>query len=259
MRILAGHDGGSGCAWYRLQMPLTELGKHGCQVTIGTAGTEAVRSKRGQFDVIVGQMLAAHDQSQLSTWRRLSAHGRLVYEIDDDPFSVETANWQAYSTFARASVIDAVTHSAEVAGLVTVTTEPLARVMRKINPDVAVLPNYVPGWVCDHQRPSRDRLRVGWAGGSSHGRDIRLVTRPLREFLDRNPGWDGLLCGTDFRPAVRHDRVGFTPWVDVMKDPRAYYGSLDFDVGLAPLQWTVFASVEVATSRRWSTRRWAFR
>ena len=242
MRVLAGHDGGSGCAWYRVVLPLSELGKHGHQVTIGTAGTEAVRSRRGQFDVIVGSMLAGHDPSQLGTWRRLSAHGRLVYEIDDDPFSVETVNWQAYSTFARADVIDSVSHAAEVASLVTVTTEPLARVMRQHNPNVAVLPNCVPGWVCDHQRPRRDRLRVGWAGGASHGRDIQLVTRPVREFLNRNPGWDGHLVGTDYRPAVKHDRVGFTNWVSVMGNPRAFYESLDFDVGLAPLQWTVFAS-----------------
>jgi hypothetical protein len=242
VRILAGHDGSSGCAWYRMIMPLCEMGKHGHDVTIGTAGTRAVKSRRGQFDIITGQMLAAHDQSQLSTWRRLAAHGRLVYEIDDNPFSVEPVNWQAYSTFARADVIDAVTHSAEVASLVTVTTEPLAGVMRKINPNVAVLPNCVPGWVCDLERPRRERPRVGWVGGASHGRDIRLITRPLEQFLNRNPGWDGHLGGTDFRPAIKHERVGFTPWVSVTENPRPFYEAIDFDIGLAPLQWTVFAS-----------------
>ena len=161
MRILAGHDGASGCAYYRMVLPLSELGKHGHDVTLGTAGTEAARSKRGQFDVIVGQMLASHDLSQLSTWRRLSAHGRLVYEIDDDPFNVETVNWQAYSTFAKADVIDAVSHSAQVSSLVTCTTGPLAKVMREHNPNVAVLPNCVPGWVCDHQRERHGRPRVG--------------------------------------------------------------------------------------------------
>jgi glycosyltransferase involved in cell wall biosynthesis len=223
-------------------LPLTELGKHGHDVTIGTAGTKAVTSRRGRFDIIVGQMLAAHDQSQLSTWRRLSAHGRLVYELDDNPFAVEQVNWQAYSTFARADVIDAVSHSAEVAALVTCTVEPLAKVMREHNPNVAVLPNCVPGWVCEHQRTRHARPRVGWLGGASHGRDIRLVARPVREFLNRNPGWDGHLIGTDFRPAIKHERIEFTNWVSVYADPRPFYEAIDFDIALAPLQWTVFAS-----------------
>jgi glycosyltransferase involved in cell wall biosynthesis len=107
---------------------------------------------------------------------------------------------------------------------------------------VAILPNYVPGWVLDHQRPRRDRPRVGWAGGSSHGRDIQLITRPVQRFLDRHPGWDATLAGMDFRPAFKHDRVGFTPWVHVLDSPRPFYESVDFDIGLAPLQWTVFAS-----------------
>jgi glycosyltransferase involved in cell wall biosynthesis len=221
-------------------LPLSEVGKHGHQVTLGTSGTKAATSRRGQFDIIVGQRLSGHDQ--ISTWRRLAAHGRLVYELDDDPFSIEPVNWQAYSTFQRADVLDAVSHCAEVASLVTVTTQPLAEVMRKHNPNVAVLPNYIPAWVCDHQRTRHDRPRVGWCGGSSHGRDIQLIVRPVRQFLDRNPGWDMTLAGMDFRPAFKHDRVGFTPWVHVLEDPAPFYESLDFDIGLAPLQWTVFAS-----------------
>jgi glycosyltransferase involved in cell wall biosynthesis len=240
VKVLAGHDGGTGCAWYRMEVPLRELGRHnGHEVTVVAAGTEAARSRPGQYDIIAAERLS--ENGQMGTWRRLSAHGRLVYELDDDCFSVEPANWQAYSTFTRADVQDAIAHCAEVADLVTVSTQPLAEVMGKFNPNTVVLPNFIPGWVLDlPERPRRDHPRAGWMGGSSHGRDIQMIAAPLRRFLDRHPGWDGWLAGVDFRPAVRHRRTGFTPWIQVNTDPESFYSSIDFDIGLAPLMPSAF-------------------
>ena len=195
----------------------------------------------GQFDIITAQRLS--EQHQLGTWRRLSTHGRLVYELDDDCFSVEPVNWQAYSTFSRADVQDAIAHCCEVADLVTVSTEPLAQVMRQYNPNVAVLPNFIPRRVLDlPERPHREFPRIGWMGGASHGLDMQIICSPLRRFLDRPEfaKWDAHVCGVDFRPAIRHPRAGYTPWIPVLTDPDGFYSSIDFDIGLAPLRWSVF-------------------
>jgi glycosyltransferase involved in cell wall biosynthesis len=124
---------------------------------------------------------------------------------------------------------------------VTVTTEPLAEVMRKQNPNVAVLPNFIPGWVCDLPRAERERPLLGWAGGASHGRDIGAIAAPVRRFLNRFPGWDFMLRGVDYRPTIRHERCCTAPWIHVVDDPRGYYESVDFDIGLAPLVPSVFA------------------
>lgn len=231
------HDA-SGCGYYRITMPLQEMARHGHDVKL-MLGESVKAQDAAQWPLIVGQRVDKYDA--LPAWRRFRAASKLVYEIDDDIFSIEPVNWQAYGIYARQITQDAVAHCMETADLVTVTTEPLAQVMRQYNGNVVVLPNHVPGWVRDIDRPRRERPVAGWQGGASHGRDIQVIAAPLRRFLDRFGTWDAHLLGTDYRPTIRHGRCRFTPWVNIAQDPRAYYSAIDFDIGLAPLHPTVFA------------------
>lgn len=236
------HDA-SGCGWYRITMPLRELARHGHDVKL-MIGSDVRAKDAAEWPLIVGQRVDKHDA--LPAWRRFRARSRLVYEIDDDVFSIEPTNWQAYGIYSRGDTLDAVAHCAETADLVTVTTEPLATVMRQYNDRVTVLPNHVPGWLCDYERPPNERPVAGWGGGASHGADIGLVARPMREFLTRHPGWDGHLMGTDYRPTIKHDRVGFTPWINVGEEPEAFYKAIRYDIGLAPLVPSVFSTSKSA-------------
>lgn len=224
------HDGG-GCGWYRIKLPLGEVARHGHDVKIVLGRDVSVADAR-TWPLIIAERLDKHDA--LPLWRRLRATSKLVYEIDDDIFNVPPVNWQAYGTYSKKDTQDAVAHAAEVANLVTVTTEPLAEVMRAYNDNVAILPNYIPGWVCD--LPDTDHpLAVGWSGGASHALDIAEVAAPVRKFLDRNPDWSMRLMGTDYRPTIRHERTSFTPWIPVTSDPEGFYSAPDWDIGLAPL------------------------
>ena len=229
MRVFAMHDGG-GCGYYRITLPLTEMARHGHDVKI-MLGKDVRVSDAATWPLIIAERIDKYDA--LSPWRRLRATSKLIYEIDDDIFNVGPVNWQAYGTYSQRDTQDAVAHAAEVADLVTVTTEPLAEVMRAWNDNVAVLPNYLPGYVCD--LPREPGLTVGWAGGASHALDIAIVAAPVRRFLDRNPDWSMRLMGTDYRPTIRHERVTFTPWVKITDETRAFYQRIDWDIGLAPL------------------------
>ena len=224
-------------------MPLAELGRRGHDVKL-MLGDKVRAADAAEWPLIVGQRVDKHDA--LPLWRRFRVRSRLVYEIDDDVFSIERTNWQAYGIYSRRDTLDAVAHCAETADLVTVTTEPLARVMREYNGNVTVLPNHVPGWVCDYERPRGERPVVGWGGGASHGADIGLVANPLRRFLDRFPGWDACLMGTDYRPTIKHDRVSFIPWINVGEEPEAFYKAIRYDIGLAPLVPSVFSASKSA-------------
>ncbi len=253
LKVFAGHDGGSGCAWYRMQMPLEELGKHdGFDVTFaaigdyGGAQPQAVTARDLQdYDVIVAQRWNKH--GGLGVWRQArTPFSRLVYDLDDDVFQIGPENWGAYSLYGRADIRDATAHAAETADLVTVSTPALAEVMREYNPAVAVLPNCLPDWVPDLPREPRARPRVGWMGGASHGLDIGEPAEPVRGFLKRFPGWDLHLGGSDYRPTYAHagvpeDRMFYSPWVQVNTDPEGYYASVDFDIGLVPLVETPFS------------------
>ena len=228
----------SGCGYYRIRLPMEQLAKHGHDVKTAV-GYDVVPSDAAQWPLIVGQRVDKH--AALPAWRRFRARSKLVYEIDDDVFNVEQYNWQAYGVYSRGEVQDAVAHAAEVANLVTVTCQPLAEVMQKHSENVVILPNFIPEFAIDLPRPRRERPVAGWGGGASHGRDIGLIAQPLRRFLDRHPEWDARLMGTDYRPTIKHPRCGFTPWVDITKDDRAYYRAIDFDIGLAPLVPSVFS------------------
>lgn len=239
--------------WYRMELPLRELrDQGGWDVTFADAGdnghphTITLADLQG-FDIIVAQRWNKH--TGLEVWRKArTPFSRLVYELDDDVFNVTPENWNAYQLYGRGDIRDAVAHAAEVSDLVTVSTEPLAQVMREYNPNVAVLPNCVPGWVLDLPREPRPRPRVGWMGGASHGVDIGVVASPVRRFLRRFGNWDLQLNSTDYRATFRApaSRVFFRPWTQVNTHPHKFYSDIDFDIGLAPLYPTTFSSSKSA-------------
>jgi glycosyltransferase involved in cell wall biosynthesis len=251
LRVFGGHDGGSGCAYFRMEVPLKEMAKHdGFDVEFAAAGDYAgtdipvitAETLKG-YDVIVAQRWNKH--SGLGVWRRARGpFNRLVYDIDDDVFNVTAENWAAFKLYNRPDIRDATAHAAETADLVTVSAEPLAEVMRQFNDHVIVLPNHVPGWVLDLPRVYQRRPRIGWQGGASHGLDIGVVAEPVRQFLEKFPKWDLQLNGTDYRPTFAADpaRMFYEKWIQVNTDPENYYRTIDFDIGLAPLVPTAFSS-----------------
>ena len=228
--------GPSGCGFYRIVLPFDELERHGWKT--GYMPGQPPPESAG-YRVVAAQRMDKH--AALPDWRRMRLKHRLVYEIDDDIFSIQQVNWQAYRTYARGEAQDAVAHAAQVADIVTVSTEPLAEVMRARtgHRDIRVLPNCIPGGVLDVE-PYRDRKHfvAGWAGGSSHGADLAMIAPALREFLDGDKRARLHLAGTDFRKTIGR-RAAFTDWVPV-DDSLDYYRNLGFDAGLCPLTGTVF-------------------
>ena len=240
MKIFAGHDGGSGCMYYRIRLPLEQLAAHGHEVTFASADIDegpgiTARSMAGH-DVVIGQRFNKPGGVHLFREAR-TAQSRLVYELDDDVFHVTADNFAAHHMWQRPDILDAATHAMEVADMITCSTQPLAEVLSEWNPNVVVLENRIPGWVCDTERKRRDRPAVGWAGGASHGVDVGLIVSPVKRFLKRFPGWDFRLAGTDYRPTFKAGkRAVYSKWVHVNDDERGYFTSPDWDIGLAPVE-----------------------
>lgn len=229
MRIFGFHDGHA-CGYYRMTLPLSELAKHGHEVDLNVGWHERCRD----YPIVVGQRV--NRPEALPIWRRLATPGRrLVWETDDDMFSIDPTNASAWFTHGP-HVTDAVTFAAAAADLVTVSTEPLADVMRPYNSNVVVLPNHFDGGLLDLVRPQRDRVTIGWAGGDSHLRDFDSVAAPLRRFLLRNPDVDFHNIGTSYLRPFRL-RGRYTGWQAGVWD---YYRTIDFDIGIAPLADTEF-------------------
>jgi glycosyltransferase involved in cell wall biosynthesis len=222
------HDGHA-CGMYRVLMPFDQMAAAGLNVATHCGWTEDAR----RYRVIVGQRISR--THALPIWRRLRQNHRLVYETDDDLWSIDPTNFAA-SLAHGADAIDAAEQAIAAAHMVTASTEALAEVLRQLHDNVVVLPNHIPAGLLGVERPRRGRVTVGWAGGDSHLRDIAMVAPILRRFFARNPAVDFHTIGTDFRSGMalpgRH-----TDWEP---DIWAYYRRIDFDVGLAPLVDSVF-------------------
>lgn len=214
-----------------MHQPLDELARHGHETVVVPAKSDQTA---GGFDVVVGQMIGDN-----RWWRRLRRDAKLIYELDDDPFEIERIN-PSYVVYSDLVVRDNIAHGIEVADLVTVTTELLAERMRKHNPNVVAIENRIDEFVLMMQRPRRDKVVVGWAGGGSHGRDVELCAYGLRRALDLNPQAEGHFIGADFRWLVKHP-LRHTEWCQKTTD---YYKLIDFDIGIIPLVDTPFGVVK---------------
>jgi glycosyltransferase involved in cell wall biosynthesis len=223
-----------GGGYYRIQLPLDELAKHGHETSLERARTDA--DVLGT-DIIVGQLIGGHENPELihNWWRSQVRHARLVYELDDNPFEIEAHN-PAIAAYGHPAAQDSIAHCIEVASLVTASTEPLAEEMRKFNPNVVVLKNRIDEHMLSIERPRRDKLVIGWAGGGSHIEDMKICARGLRKTLERHPDVEAHFIGAPLGPLVKHP-VRFTRWAAKTTD---YYKLIDFDIGLAPLLPSVF-------------------
>lgn len=243
MKIVAVHDGG-GCGWYRLKLPLEELGKHGHDVTLASIKDSSYRNiDFKSFDIVAGQRFDNYDG--MPGWRRLRTRSnRLVYDNDDNVFSIDPSNRQAYKGYSRLDIRSAVMGYLTYSDLVTVTNDTLADVFAQhTDHRPAVLPNFVPEWALGLGRSMRGGVRIGYMGGDSHSRDIEDATKAVRRAVLEDKRVSLHLVGTDYRSFFRlpPSRMFLTKWVKIMDDPEAFYQSLDFDIGIAPLKDTTFS------------------
>lgn len=229
LRVI-GIEDGSACGYYRIRLPFDLMRSNGLDVRYARTGDGL---DDDPYPIIVAQRMGypGFELQWLKMWR----DHRLVWETDDDLWSVDPSNERAAKVFTP-ELLHAVETCASTAHLVTVSTEPLADVMRRFNPNVVVIPNHVDGGLFEVPRRRAARLTVGWAGGDSHKRDWQAIAPNVRRFLNRNPDVDFHMIGADYRRECRL-RGRWTGWSSSLRD---YYMNIDFDIGLAPLVPSVF-------------------
>jgi glycosyltransferase involved in cell wall biosynthesis len=226
--------GADGCGYYRCYQPLAELRRRGHNVMLperGMVWLPDAELNAGQIDIFAGQLLTG--PRGMGLWESWVGKTSLVYDIDDDVFSSdhEGSLWHKMPECR-----DIAAHLLNISDLVTVSTEPLVDVVKRYNSNVVVLPNCVHEDLLAIGRPRRERVTVGWAGGTSHLRDFRYVAPMLSRFLARNPAVDFHFVGADYSLMEEwkapEGRARHTPWQPDMWD---YYRGVDFDIGIAPL------------------------
>lgn len=233
MKIFGWAADSSGCAYYRIQQPLRALAGLGHDVSYGT---RMLPEWRDSADVVIGQRVC--NKAPSSLWSARAAQGKfLVYELDDDLFNIDPSNKIAYYFFGRQDIRRNMEANMRAANRLTVSTEPLAEVMRAYNDDVRVCPNTIPDWLLDYSRPTLDngKVTIGWCGSATHEMDFAEVQRPLRQLLKRDPGVEFHCIGANYAQWMKlpKDQCRFTPWIP---DVEACFRAYDYDIGIAPLR-----------------------
>lgn len=256
MQIYAAHDGGSGCAWYRVFVPLQAVNKlsEGIDVHFRQGGPKLMNrldepllmTEAALADVIIAQR--SNSFEGMGAWRRMSTPTcRTIYENDDDIWNISRDNRLAYSVFEEGGEArEVVLRLCATANMVTCSTPYLRDQHAELAPltPVTVLPNYVPEFALNMKHDDRQgRLRLGWMGGASHDRDIHVATSAVRRFMKRFPEWDLWLTGVDYRRqfGCPPDRSFYIQWINVCDYPDMFYRAIDFDIGICPLLDTKFS------------------
>lgn len=143
---------------------------------------------------------------------------KLVYDIDDywilDSTHINYKNWTKNKSGEK---VEEVLRNVDV---VTTTTSIFADRIRKINPNVVVLPNALnieeQQW--RSQKTESDRIRFIWGGGISHMVDLRLIQDEFKKF--KKPFLEKaqlIMCGYDLRikmpnGGIRKDTHNRSQW-----------------------------------------------
>lgn len=242
-------DEASGCWWYRIKLPLDALRAQGHEVEYSARMPPEWWDKP---EVVIGQRVSTPEATK--RWQQLADRPDrpfMVYETDDDLLNVDPANTRAWQFFGRWDIQDNVRTNIQLADLVTVTTEQLADKVRTLNPNVAVLPNYIPGRLLQHplvvDPGDRGPTVIGWAGSQTHVDDFNEVAPALVRFIERHPHvrYHSMGLLVNGKPALftslkrlldLPEQVRLAGWFPLPH----YYSALEFHIGLAPLRPSVF-------------------
>lgn len=237
-------DTHSGCWTYRVEMVRDALLHLGHEVqTSQTMGPWA----QEEADVLVGQRIAPTGPSAM--WQIVAAKKRrpkMVYEVDDDLFSIDAVTNPSGKFFRHRAIRRNMIDNLRVADLVTVSTEPLAEVLRQFNPNVIVLPNCIRQEVLDTQLPARrgrpggTTTWYGWQGSQTHREDWDEARDAVAHALATDDGAHMRFIGAAYPEGLplSTGRVHHLDWTtDII---RHYARVARFDVSLAPLKDTTF-------------------
>jgi GT2 family glycosyltransferase len=226
-----------GCGHYRIIHPGQGMAQAGlADVRVSEYHYGPVEMERLQPDTWVLQRLLS--DSAYDMVRRTAPYTQAfkVAELDDYLLNLPMKNGH------RAQLPQDMTRIMrrwlELSDRLVVSTAPLADALRKMHPDIRVVPNRLPPaqWApLSSQRRQGGKPRVGWAGGASHQGDLELIADVVQA-LAGEVEWVFLgMCPEPMRPYLHEQH---TP-VPINLYPQKL-ASLNLDLAVAPLEHNLF-------------------
>lgn len=217
-----------GCFYYRLKLPLDHLlHDNTISTMLPTTQWDINYDALKKYDLVIGQRVSLPGPSR--TWRELAKlenRPTLVYELDDDLLHVPSDN-PGHQNFTQHG--DLIRANIFLADAVTVSTEPLAEMVRQYNPNVFVLPNCIGKIPRQISRPTN--FTLGWTGSSTHYHDLRQLL-PQLQYGALKYDWNFTISDCVRLAPQLEKRTTYLPWT---RNVEEYYELLNFDIGLCPL------------------------
>lgn len=126
---------------------------------------------------------------------------------------------------------------------ITTTNEFLAERLRKINPNIYIVPNYMDleYWDLPIQKNETGKIRIGYVGSVTHLLDLGIVVPTIKKILNKYPNVELVMVG-DARWKDYFE--GYKNVECMLGVPFDNYASrlngLQIDIGIAPLRDTEF-------------------
>jgi glycosyltransferase involved in cell wall biosynthesis len=219
-------------------------------------------------DLVVFQRLS--NAPNLGALMRSKEFAKVIHEVDDNMHDLPASNLAHGLYGDNADGTHLVEAACRMADGVTTATPTLATRYSEYNANVVCLPNAIPDDAYERVRDReivtgwrrRDHLRIGWSGaGDFHQADLAIIRKPLMTILTeypfvrlvffggktypRFPGFEDRIEHYPNLPATKG--VDYADGEAVAKDVtdtiyRFYnvLSTLDFDIGLAPIQEHTF-------------------
>lgn len=235
-----------GCGYWRMILPARYMDKS--DVFVDITGGALLFDQLLEYDTIFVQRL--HDWDSFYVLERLKQAGkRIVYDIDDDLFSIPDSN-PASAMMGRGEQMAAVS-CMKLADVITTTTDILQSRLSDVTgrTDIEIVPNsiFTQGWNPTPFTGSSDGwFRIFWTGSSTHERDWEDCLRPVISVMRERKnvritilGYLPLGLREDSSLTCTKGRIEYLNPVN----PEAYFQLIKHikaDVGLAPLKRDVF-------------------
>lgn len=221
------NQGVGGTFWYRIAEPLRGLSMLGHQTSTGAQMTDRVLS---EHDTVLCHML--HEERASEAWEKIARRNqhRLVIDVDDDVWNFDPRT-DSHRAWTRDMLLR-LQNNIAAADLVTTPSFHLADLLSELNPNVKVLPNYVPEWLLRHSPRRPPWFKLGYQGARQHFLDLQEIAGDVDQFLRRHRRTSVHIWGELDPIGWPVGRVHRTRWNASVPD---YYRSLTMTVGLGPL------------------------
>lgn len=179
-----------------------------------------------------------HDNAlaAMNEWQKMRHRPFTIYALDDVITDIDPSNpfFKNFSANSRTRLKYALARCDRM----VVSTDFLADLYQHLIADIRVVPNRLEmeKWLpLRSKKRTGKKPRVGWAGGTTHQRDLLLLKEVIEQTRDEADWIFFGMCPEEILPLIK-ESYPFVPF----EDYPAFLASLNFDIAVAPLADTIF-------------------